>query len=94
MRVLIFLLILLVAVPAFAHDCICGGMDRLSAETIQRMKWGKKLRVELDVACTHAQQLGEMRDGVTQGSYQYWRAYQYWTERCEKLQEVLIDEAY
>ena len=89
-RSIVFLLVLLmIAVPAFAHECCYTDMDAAIDEAIKNYE-----RNELDKACTYSQQLGEMRDGVTQGSYQYWRAYQYWTERCEELQEVLIDEAY
>jgi len=92
---LLLLAMLLSATPVFAHDCCCGGMDRLSAETV------RKLNLEqLDSQAADARRMvkayGNLRDGMALDSPWYpgvKRTYEYWADLLEQTQGKAIDEA-
>ena len=95
MKKFIILSMLLIASPALAHDCCCGGMGRLSAETVRKLKLE-----QFDIQAAYARRMvkayGNLRDGMALDSPWYpgvKKAYEYWLGQLEGMQEKAIDEA-
>lgn len=95
MKRFLLLVFLLLASPVFAHDCCCGGMDRLSAETVQRMK-----RAQSDADFNEARHqfkewssLLAVTDIYSPWYSVYKENYQFWSDRLEQMQEKAIDDA-
>jgi len=92
----------LIVTPALAHDCCdcTGGMWGLSHQSKPEFK--RELRIKIlensaKVACAHRNVLSNIKDGMTLDDFMYDVAkknHRYWSDRCEELQNELIDEAF
>jgi len=92
---LLLLAMLLSAAPVFAHDCCCGGMDRLSAETVKRME-KERFAADLAEAREEFKGYGELLNRTELASpwYDiYEKNYNFWSRRLERLQGKAINEA-
>lgn len=96
-RFLAFLIfgLMISASTVSAHDCCCGGMDRLSAETVKRIEQ-RQLEIDAEDARRQFESYGYMLNGMALDSPFYpgvKRNYEYWADRLERLQGKAIDDA-